>query len=149
MNTNASTAAVIGIGAIGTILAYFGLQYVSEDEVSTEVESVAENVNNSDNLYNEVENDTVTVNTESEKVENIETVENNEPVKTTENVKTTDDTNQSIENDKAKINKKGIKLEVTEAISNKKTDENKWSEYWEGEYKNQDKQTKDIVVDEL
>lgn len=143
MNTNASTAAVIGIGAIGTILAYFGLQYVSEDEVSSDVDNIGENINNSDNLYNQVENDSDPVNTESEKVEN------NEPVKTTENVKTTDDTNQSSENDKAKINKKGIKLEVTEAISNKKTDENKWSQYWEGEYKNQDKQTKDIVIDEL
>jgi hypothetical protein len=143
MNTNASTAAVIGIGAIGTILAYFGLQYVSEDEVSSDVDNIGENSNNSDNLYNEVENDSDPVNTESEKIENVETVENKEPVKTTVV------TNQSIENDKAKINKTGIKLEVTEAISNKKTDENKWSEYWEGEYKNQDKDKKEIAVDKL
>lgn len=133
MNTNASTAAVIGIGAIGTILAYFGLQYVSEDEVSSDVEAVAESVNN------EVSTD---VNTDVEK----ETPELTDTVKTT-----TNDTNEAneVEPNTTAINKNGIKLEVTEAISNKKTDENKWSEYWEVEYKNQDKDKKEIVVDKL
>jgi len=142
MNTNASTAAVIGIGAIGTILAYFGLQYVSEDEVSSDVEAVAESINN------EVSTD---VNTDVEK----ETPQTNTSTKTpelTDTVKTiTTDTNEvnEVEPNTTVINKNGIKLEVTEAISNKKTNENKWSEYWEGEYKNQDKDKKEIVVDKL
>lgn len=142
MNTNASTAAVIGIGAIGTILAYFGLQYVSEDEVSSDVEAVAESVNNevSTDVNTDVEKETPQTNTSTK------TPELKDTVKTT-----TNDTNEAneVEPNTTAINKNGIKLEVTEAISNKKTDENKWSEYWEGEYKNQDKDKKEIVVDKL
>lgn len=146
MNTNASTAAVIGIGAIGTILAYFGLQYVSEDDVSSEFESVEENVNNSDNLYNEVEKESSTQISKKDEateklVTNPDSTQSNEVNNTTKN--------SVNEQDNTKINKNGIKLEVTEAITDKKTDKNKWSEYWEGEYQNQDKDKQEIVVDKL
>ena len=146
MNTNASTAAVIGIGAIGTILAYFGLQYVSEDEVPSEFESVEENVNNSDNLYNEVEKESTTQTTKKDETHE-KLVTSPDPTQPNEVNNTTK--NSVNEQDNTKINKNGIKLEVTEAITDKKTDKNKWSEYWEGEYKNQDKDKKEIVVDKL
>lgn len=146
MNTNASTAAVIGIGAIGTILAYFGLQYVSEDEVSSEFESVEENVNNSDNLYNEVEKESTTQTTKKDEtpeklVTSPDPTQSNEVNNTTKNLVN--------EQGNTKINKNGIKLEVTEAITDQKTDKNKWSEYWEGEYKNQDKDKQEIVVEKF
>jgi hypothetical protein len=121
MNQNTST--FIGLGALGTLIAYFGYQYLDEDE--------SKKSQSNDNLYNEVEH-----------------VKDN----TLENVKELYDLSKNIINETSNtmedISKNKIKLEVEEQITKEvaqkksnyeKKETNKWSNYWENQYKNIDK----------
>jgi hypothetical protein len=124
MNQNTST--FIGLGALGTLIAYFGYQYLDEDE-----EEKTKKSQTSDNLYNEVDY------VKNEAVENMKEL--------------TDISRNTIED----ISKNKIKLEVEEQITKeiaekKMSDENKetnkWSNYWEDQYKDID-QKQEITVE--
>jgi hypothetical protein len=124
MNQNTST--FIGLGALGTLIAYFGYQYLDEDE-----EEKTKKSQSSDNLYNEVDY------VKNEAVENMKEL--------------TDISRNTIED----ISKNKIKLEVAEQITkeiaekkgnDKMKETNKWSNYWEDQYKNIDKK-QEITVE--
>lgn len=120
MNTN--TSAVIGLGAIGTLIAYFGYQYLDDEDANDKV--------GEDNLYND----------ESKDDEN-------------------DDAQDLSSNVLEDISKNKIKLEVEEVINKKSMEKkeddekqkknqtkDKWSNYWEVQYENIDKQ-QDVAVE--
>ncbi len=124
MNQNTST--FIGLGALGTLIAYFGYQYLDEDE-----EEKTKKSQSSDNLYNEVDY------VKNEAVENMKEL--------------TDISKNTIKD----ISKNKIKLEVEEQITkeiaekkgnDKMKETNKWSNYWEDQYKNIDKK-QEITVE--
>jgi hypothetical protein len=124
MNQNTST--FIGLGALGTLIAYFGYQYLDEDE-----EEKTKKSQTSDNLYNEVDY------VKNEAVENMKEL--------------TDISRNTIED----ISKNKIKLEVEEQItkeiaekkmSHENKETSKWSNYWEDQYKDIDKK-QEITVE--
>lgn len=130
MNTN--TSAVIGLGALGTLIAYFGYQYLDDD-----------------NEKSETNTDEQTISDVSNNVEVVEaTLE-----KTQDNTKTTQDLSSN--NVSEEISKSNIKLEVAEQLNKKalesnkdenKKEQSKWTNYWEDQYKNIDKE-KEITVE--
>jgi hypothetical protein len=117
MNQNTST--FIGLGALGTLIAYFGYQYLDENDD----EDNTKKSQNNDSLYNEVDY------IKDEAADNMKEL--------------TDISRNTIED----ISKNKIKLEVeeqiTKEIAEKMSHENKetskWSNYWEDQYKDIDK----------
>lgn len=125
MNQNTST--FIGLGALGTLIAYFGYQYLDENEDEDNTKKTLSN----DNLYNEVDY------VKNEAVENMKEL--------------TDISRNTIED----ISKNKIKLEVEEQItkeiaekkmSHENKETSKWSNYWEDQYKDIDKK-QEITVE--
>ena len=101
MNTN--TSAVIGLGALGTLIAYFGYQYLDDDNEKSET-------NTDEQTFSDVSN-------------NVEVVEDTLE-KTQDNTNTTQDLSSN--NVSEEISKSNIKLEVAEQL-NKKALESKES----------------------
>ena len=131
MNQNTST--FIGLGALGTLIAYFGYQYLDEDE-----EEKTKKSQTNDNLYNEVDN------VKENNIDNIKKL-----LDVSKN--SISNTNNVVED----ISKNKIKLEVEEQITkeiaekkgnDKMNETNKWSNYWEDQYKNIDKK-QEITVE--
>lgn len=120
MNSNTNTAAVLSLGAVGTILAYYGMQYFNEENENEEAFDKEEENNNLDCSSNHIQTD----------------ISNN----LLEN-----DTDCDKKGESSSPPAEAIKLEVSEQIlSNKK---NKWSSYWEKEYNNRDQSKQEIVVE--
>jgi hypothetical protein len=126
MNSNTST--FIGLGALGTLIAYFGYQYLDED----------------DNNVEEKDNNTI---------KNIDNESSINKMKIDDTSSSTSDLSGNIQD----ISKNKIKLEVQEQITKKiiehknnesdnKKETNKWSNYWEDQYNEIDKK-QDIVVE--
>ena len=92
MNSNNNTAAFIGLGAVGTILAYYGIQYFNEEEEDTTFET--------DISLNKCEDSLI-----SDKDVSNNLLENK--------------TNKSV-NEVEENSNNSIKLEVTEQINNEK-----------------------------
>tara|TARA_X000000950_G_C13602975_1_gene532163 strand:+ start:156 stop:518 length:363 start_codon:yes stop_codon:yes gene_type:complete len=115
-----NTSALIGLGAIGTLLAYYGYQYLDDDEKEhpEKIETQKEVTENKDK---ELENSKV-----NEENKDINEITTEKP-----EIKTTLDASSN-----------NIKMEVTEQINNEK---NKWSNYWAGQYNEIDK-SKEIDV---
>ena len=122
MNSNTNTAAVLSLGAVGTILAYYGMQYFNEENDNEEAFDTEDENNNLDCSSNHIQTD----------------ISNN----LLENGNDSDGDKKS---ESSSPPAEAIKLEVTEQIlSNKK---NKWSSYWEKEYNNRDQSKQEIVVE--
>ena len=133
MNTN--TSAVIGLGALGTLIAYFGYQYLDDDNEKSET-------NTDEQTISDVSN-------------NVEVVEDTLE-KSQDNTNTTQDLSSN--NVSEEISKSNIKLEVAEQLNKKaleskesnkdenKKEQSKWTNYWEDQYKNIDKE-KQITVE--
>lgn len=139
MNNNTST--FISLGAIGTLIAYFGYQYLDEND-DDDHDNQKKSTDKNELLYND------------------ETKDGNlgKEMKVKKN-----DTSQQVLEDTSSnsitdISSNTIKLEVTaqinqkhkekkEIIDNKlETPKNKWSNYWEDQYKNIDKK-QEITVE--
>lgn len=117
MNTN--TTAVIGLGALGTLLAYYGYQYLDEEET----ENVCED------LYNDVSGNTFK---ESTKVQH-DLSDNNVMQHM-----------QDISKNKIKLE---VREQINEKQNEElKKSLDKWSNYWEDQYNNIDKE-KEITVE--
>ena len=120
MNSNTNTAAVLSLGAVGTILAYYGMQYFNEENDNEEAFDAEHENNNLDCSSNHILTD----------------ISNNLLDNDNDSDKKSESSSPPAE---------AIKLEVTEQIlSNKK---NKWSSYWEKEYNNRDQSKQEIVVE--
>lgn len=143
MNTNTSATTVISLGAIGTILAYFGYQYATTDDdsenmISDPTDPVTLNIGDEvKNVPLQVPND-----------EQSDSPKNNE-----KNIKIGQPDSKetvSVKLDELKPNVKTesapeVKTEVKTEINEMKK-EDKWSNYWEGEYKKQNIEQTDIVA---
>ena len=118
-----NTSALIGLGAIGTLLAYYGYQYLDDDEKeSSEIIETKKDV--TENKDKELE-------ASKENKDSKEDNDNNETTTEKPEIKTILDASSN-----------NIKMEVTEQIINEK---NKWSNYWAGQYNEIDK-SKEIDV---
>jgi hypothetical protein len=120
MNTNTSATTVISLGAIGTILAYFGYQYATTDDDSLQVP-------------NDEQSDSPKNNEKNIKIGQPDSKE-------TVSVKL-DELKPNVKTESAPEVKTEVKTEINEMKK-----EDKWSNYWEGEYKKQNIEQTDIVA---
>jgi len=133
MNNNATT--ILGLGAIGTLLAYYGYNYLDDDNDN---ETIKENQ------------------TEENQTEEKQTHKNNNIA--SKNINDHENNTTSIlDNTNHDISQNSIKLEVKEQISktcieskenkeNKENNTDKWSNYWEKQYNEIDKK-QDIAAE--
>jgi len=125
---NQNTSAFIGLGAIGTLIAYFGYQYLDDEQSENEESVITDNVQT---LYND---------------ETKEAVSDNSIVEQSSN-SFEDISNNTIKLEvSAQINKKVKEKQDTEKDKMLEHEPSKWSNYWEGEYNNIDK-TQELIVE--
>ena len=131
MNTGGKTAALVGISAIGGILAYYGYsQYTSNDDVEIDfiydavTPPVPQTKDNADNIDN-----TTQTSTSTDSADNTDN--------TTQTSTDNEDAKDIVKRIKKKariIEQKGSRLDTIKKMVENKDDKESWSEFWKGEY---------------
>jgi len=143
MNNNATT--ILGLGAIGTLLAYYGYNYLDDDNDN---ETIKENQTEENQTEENQTQENEAQENEADKNNNIASKNINDHENNTTSI--LDNTNHD-------ISQNSIKLEVKEQISktcieskenkeNKENNTDKWSNYWEKQYNEIDKK-QDIAAE--
>jgi hypothetical protein len=135
MDNRGKAAALVGISAIGGLLAYYGYsQYGSDEEV------VLDSTINNDNVVKEKEtpssDDTSITSTVTEYLSKMIDDKTNIKLEVEEKSQTTDN-----ENEPTKIEQK--ELQVAKEDVEKVDDKKKWSKYWNDAYDKMENETKE------
>ena len=135
MDNRGKAAALVGISAIGGLLAYYGYsQYGSDEEV------VLDSTINNDNVVKEKEtpssDDTSITSTVTEYLSKMIDDKTNIKLEVEEKSQTTDN-----ENEPTKIEQK--ELQVAKEDVEKVDDKKKWSKYWNDAYDKMEKETRE------